>query len=119
MKARRQLPVEIRKQIKLESERYWREIEPVKRVEMAQRCLKVFLYVLNRDYGFGQKRLKAFYKKCGEFLAKADDDEVFWERIDRVIIDGYGFDELGRDFTERGKAVRVYEQHKEDKKNEN
>lgn len=73
---------------------------------MAQRCLKIFLFVLHRDYGFGKKRLTDFYNACGALLATADTNVVFWEQIDRSIVDELGFTELGRDYTERGKAVR-------------
>ena len=66
----------------------WKKIQKEKALEMAQRCLKVYLYVLNRDYG------------------TSDDNEVFWEQLDKVIIDTYGFSELGRDYTDRGKAIR-------------
>ena len=33
----------------------YRKIEGEKRREMAERCLKIFLYVLCRDYHFGRK----------------------------------------------------------------
>lgn len=58
------------------------------------------------DYGFGKKRLTDFYNRCGEFMKTSDDNDVFWEQLDRVIIDTYGFSELGRDYTDRGKAIR-------------
>jgi len=106
MKARIPLNTKVKKQVQIEVEAEWHKLEKQKSVEMAQRCLKVFLYVLNRDHGFGKKRLTEFYNRCGEFLATADSNEVFWEQVDRTIIDTYGFNELGRDYTERGKAVR-------------
>lgn len=106
MKARIPLNTKVKKQVREEVAAEWQKIQKQKSVEMAQRCLKVFLYVLNRDYGFGKKRLTNFYNRCGEFLATADSNEVFWEQIDRTIIDTYGFKELGRDYTDRGKAVR-------------
>lgn len=84
----------------------WRKIEAEGKRKMAQRCLKIFLFVLHRDYGFGKKRLTDFYNACGALLATADTNVVFWEQIDRSIVDELGFTELGRDYTERGKAVR-------------
>jgi hypothetical protein len=106
MKARIPIPNELKAAVKSEIEAEWKKIQREKSVEMAQRCLKVYLYVLNKDYGFGKKRLTEFYTRCGEFLLTADDNDVFWEQLDRVIIDTYGFKELGRDYTERGKAIR-------------
>lgn len=106
MKARIPLPNDLKSAVKTEIAAEWRKIQKEKALEMAQRCLKVYLYVLNRDYGFGKKRLTDFYNRCGEFMATADDNEVFWEQLDKVIIDTYGFNELGRDYTDRGKAIR-------------
>ncbi|MED9968580.1 MAG: hypothetical protein UFA98_01015 [Ruminococcus sp.] len=106
MKARIPLQAKVKKQVREEVAAEWQKIQKEKSVEMAQRCLKVFLYVLNRDYGFGKKRLTDFYNSCGELLATADTNEVFWEQIDRIIVDTYEFKELGRDYTYHGKAVR-------------
>ena len=84
----------------------YRKIENEKRREMAERCLKIFLYVLNRDHHFGKKRANEFYNACGNLLSKADEDEAFWEHIDRVVIDQLGITEFQRDYTVNGKAVR-------------
>ena len=106
MKARIPLPNDLKSAVKTEIAAEWKKIQKEKSLEMAQRCLKVYLYVLNRDYGFGKKRLTDFYNRCGEFMKTSDDNEVFWEQLDKVIIDTYGFSELGRDYTDRGKAIR-------------
>lgn len=84
----------------------YRKIEAEELRKMAQRCLKIYLFVLNRDFHFGKKRANNFYQACGELLATAGDDEVFWEHIDRVVIDYLGITEFERDYTVRGKAVR-------------
>ena len=84
----------------------YRKIEAEKRLEMAERCLKVNLFVLNRDHHFGKKRAQEFYHACGELLKTADHDEGFWERIDRVVIDQLEIEDFARDYTEHGKAVR-------------
>ena len=84
----------------------YRKIEAEKRYEMAERCLKIFIYVLNRDFHFGKKRANDFYKACGELLASAGEDEVFWEHVDRVVIDYLKITEFERDYTVTGKAVR-------------
>lgn len=84
----------------------YRKIEEEKRREMAERCLKIFIYVLNRDHHFGKKRANEFYEACGTLLAEAYNDEVFWEHVDKVVIDYLGMTEFGRDYTVKGKAVR-------------
>lgn len=85
----------------------YRKIEAEKRREMAERCLKIFIYVLNRDWHFGKKRVNEFYKACGKLLEEAYNDEVFWEHVDKVVIDYLEIKEFRRDYTEKGKAVRI------------
>ncbi|MBQ2474546.1 MAG: hypothetical protein II513_04300 [Ruminococcus sp.] len=84
----------------------WRKLEQRKTREMAERILKVFLCVLVEDYHFGRKRGREFYERCGNMLAEADDNPVFWEQRDRICIDYLGIVEFGRDYTYHGKAVR-------------
>ena len=84
----------------------YRKIEAQKRREMAERCLKIFLFVLNRDYHFGKKRANEFYSECGKLLESSYNDEVFWEHVDKVVIDYLEITEFERDYTVKGKAVR-------------
>lgn len=84
----------------------YRKIEDEKRREMAERCLKIFIFVLHDKYGFGPKRAKDFYNACGKLLEGSYNDEVFWEHVDRVVIDNLGLTDFQHDYTERGKAVR-------------
>ena len=107
-----------KKAIREEVLREYRKIEEIKRREMAERCLKIFIAVLHEKYGFGEKRAKRFYAECGELLSKADTDEVFWEKIDRVVIDKLGIEDFTRDYTEKNKAVRESGWY-EEKKNQN
>lgn len=79
MKARIPLPNDLKSAVKTEIAAEWKKI---------------------------QKEKSFFYNRCGEFMATADDNDVFWEQLGRVIIDTYGFSELGRDYTDRGKAIR-------------
>ena len=92
----------IHEEIELE----YKKIEAEKRREMAERILKVVFYVLSRDLHFGAKRTQRLYNSCGELLASATDDPVFWEKIDREVIDRLGLTDFTRDYTDRGKAVR-------------
>ena len=92
--------------IKQEIYAEWNKIQQHETRKMAERCLKVFLFVLNRDHHFGKKRANEFYTTCGELLKEADTNEVFWEQIDRVVIDVLGISDFGRDYTHHGKAIR-------------
>lgn len=84
----------------------WKKIEAEKKREMAERILKIFLCVLVEDYHFGKKRGREFYDRCGKMLGEADDNPVFWEQRDRIVIDYLGLEDFQRDFTVHGKAVR-------------
>ena len=44
-------------------------------------------YVLNRNFGFGSKRCLAVINGISRLSAEHDQDEIFWEHLDRVIVD--------------------------------
>ena len=44
-------------------------------------------YVLNRDFGFGSKRCLSVIGGISRLSAEHDQDEIFWEHLDRVVID--------------------------------
>lgn len=95
-----------KKAIHDELELEWKKMEARKKREMAERVLKIFLCVLVEHYGFGKKRGREFYDRCGKMLSEADDNPVFWEQRDRICIDYLGIDDFERDYTYHGKAVR-------------
>lgn len=95
-----------KKAIHDELEMEWKKLEARKKREMAERVLKIFLCVLVEHYGFGKKRGREFYDRCGKMLSEADDNPVFWEQRDKICIDYLGIDDFERDYTYHGKAVR-------------
>ena len=48
---------------------------------------KLMCYVLNRNFGFGSKRCLAVIDGISRLAAEHDHDEIFWEHLDRVIVD--------------------------------
>ena len=91
-------------EISHEIEKQWKEREEKMSVDLTRRILKTFIYVMNEKYGFGTKRLAAL---VADFTAKLDEsskDEVFWEHIDKVVIDNLGIP-FERDYTDRGRVV--------------
>lgn len=56
------------------------------------RTYKVFCYVLNRRFGFSKNRLNVMINEITELLKESETDEVFWEHLDRVIINEIGMD---------------------------
>lgn len=94
----------IKKEIQHEIDKEWETREKQINIDLTRRILKTFIYVMNEKYGFGTKRLADL---VGDFTSKLDEsskDEVFWEHIDKVVIDGLGLS-FERDYTDKGKVV--------------
>ena len=82
----------------------WKRREDELSVELTRRIIKVFIYVMNERYSFGKKRLLQLIKKKKKKLEETKTDEVFWEHIDKVVID-YLKIPLERDYTEKGRPI--------------
>ncbi|MBE6745717.1 MAG: hypothetical protein E7569_16070 [Ruminococcaceae bacterium] len=57
-----------------------------KESEILRRCLKLAFFTLNREYGFGATRLENVYEKTLQFQRENKSDPIFWEHLDRVLI---------------------------------
>lgn len=58
-----------------------------------------------KDFGFGRDRCAKALKSMTEIVEHSDTDEVFWEHIDRVVIDKLKLEFDKRDYTDNGKVV--------------
>ena len=92
---------EVLKELELE----YAKVRDREQNDFSRRVFKMVLYCLNTDFGFGVKRLARLMECFESTMEKMKDDEVFWEHIDRVVIDGLGL-QFERDYTDRGKAAR-------------
>lgn len=63
-----------------------------------RRFFKLTAVVLNDEFGFGATRLTKLLIKFNELIKESSEDEIFWEHIDRQVIDRLGFD-FERDYT--------------------
>lgn len=59
-----------------------------KEFKLINRLLKTCCYILNRDFGLGTRRLSEFLKSV--FKTLEHKDELFWEHLDKVVIDQLG-----------------------------
>ena len=91
-------------EIKFEVDKAWKQMEEQKEHELTRRILKTFIYVMHEKHGYGTKRLGALVADFTAKLNESSSDEVFWEHIDRVVIDMLGIP-FERDYTDRGKVV--------------
>lgn len=75
-----------------EAERFAEECLKNHKDGFMRRVMKVFYYCLSREYGFGKSRIKRLDELAWATMQEAQEDEAFFEHIDRVVIDELGVD---------------------------
>lgn len=107
LKAR--IPVKLKREAMAEINRLAdREYQKVKNKEindLTRRIFKTIVFALHKDFGFGRDRCAKALKSMTEIIEHSDTDEVFWEHIDRVVIDKLKLEFDRRDYTDNGKVV--------------
>lgn len=107
LKAR--IPVKLKREAMAEINRLAdREYQKVKDKEindLTRRIFKTIVFALHKDFGFGRDRCAKALKSMTEIIEHSDTDEVFWEHIDRVVIDKLKLEFEKRDYTDNGKVV--------------
>lgn len=107
MKAR--IPVKLKREAMAEINRLAdREYQKVKDKEindLTRRIFKTIVFALHKDFGFGRDRCAKALKSMTKIIEHSDTDEVFWEHIDRVVIDKLKLEFDKRDYTDNGKVV--------------
>ena len=93
-----------RKVIEQEVKKLYKENAEAERNDMTRRILKTAVCVLNEQFGFGHDRAMKFIREFTKKLEESDRDIVFWEHIDRLVIN-YLKIPFERDYTDNGKVV--------------
>ena len=93
-----------RKVIEQEVKKLYKENAEAERNDMTRRILKTAVCVLNEQFGFGHDRAMKFISEFTKKLEESDRDIVFWEHIDRLVIN-YLKIPFERDYTDNGKVV--------------
>ena len=75
------------------------------RFAFMRQIFKMFCYVLNREYGFGEKRLNIITGKVERLIHDNRGNDIFWEQLDRVVIDEIKLDFARETTNKDGKAV--------------
>jgi len=57
------------------------------REKICRRFFKLSITVLHDEFMFGTERSARFINKVSELLLQTDEDEIFWEHIDQLVID--------------------------------
>lgn len=106
MKAR--IPVNIKREAKKEILRLvnneYSKVRNKENEDITRRIFKTMMFVLKQDFGFGHDRLNKALKEMTEVIKHSSEDEVFWEHLDRVVIDQLKLP-FKRDYTEKGMVV--------------
>lgn len=53
---------------------------------------KLLIYTLHTEFGFGEKRLKQMFDAVTAQVENMRDDPIFWNRVDRDVIENLHFD---------------------------
>lgn len=75
------------------------------RIAITRRLFKTMIAVLHNEFGFGHDRALKAINAMTKMIEHSDEDEVFWEHIDRIVIDELGIPFDRRDYTDNGKVV--------------
>lgn len=91
-------------EVEIEVKKKWEEVEQEKSTDITRRVLKTMIYVLNTEYGYGNKRIARLFNSFTKMLENSNKDEVYWEHIDRVVINNLGLP-FERDYTNNGQVI--------------
>ena len=53
--------------------------------EHTRRSIKIFCVALHQTFGFGRDRIAKVLTEIDELSKERDDDEIFWNHIDRLL----------------------------------
>lgn len=93
--------------------REYKKVAAEERDEMARRIIKTMIFCLNQEFGFGVGRCARVFRAFTEHMDTSKDDEVYWEHIDRVVIDQMKLP-FERDYTDRGKVATKNRRRKDE-----
>lgn len=91
-------------EVEIEVKKAWEKVEEEKTIDITRRVLKTIIYTLNTEYGYGIKRISRLFNSFTKMLEESRKDEVYWEHIDRVVIEKLGLP-FERDYTNNGQVI--------------
>ena len=91
-------------EVEIEVKKAWEKVEEEKTIDITRRVLKTIIYKLNTEYGYGIKRISRLFNSFTKMLEESSKDEVYWEHIDRVVIEKLGLP-FERDYTNNGQVI--------------
>lgn len=103
MKVRMPLSCAQQKRIHDDMVREYHKVAEQERNDITRRICKTFLCTLNVKFGWGVLRCSRLFTEFSKMLDNSSKDEVYWEHIDRIVIDQMGLP-FERDYTERSRV---------------
>ena len=91
-------------EVEIEVKKAWEKVEEEKTIDITRRVLKTIIYKLNTEYGYGIKRISRLFNSFTKMLEESSKDEVYWEHIDRIVIEKLGLP-FERDYTNNGQVI--------------
>ena len=91
-------------EVEIEVKKAWEKVEEEKTIDITRRVLKTIIYTLNTEYGYGIKRISRLFNSFTKMLEESNKDEVYWEHIDRVVVNKLGLP-FERDYTNNGQVI--------------
>ena len=91
-------------EVEIEVKKAWEKVEEEKTIDITRRVIKTIIYKLNTEYGYGIKRISRLFNSFTKMLEESNKDEVYWEHIDRVVVDKLGLP-FERDYTNNGQVI--------------
>ena len=91
-------------EVEIEVKKAWEKVEEEKTIDITRRVLKTIIYTLNTEYGYGIKRISRLFNSFTKMLENSNNDEVYWEHIDRVVVNKLGLP-FERDYTNNGQVI--------------
>lgn len=74
--------------------------------EALTRFLKVNCMILHDDFGFGQQRLAKFIELISKVMGENKGNEIFWDKVDEIVIDNLRLPFEREDYEEREQAMK-------------
>lgn len=99
-------------EVEIEVKKAWEKVEEEKTIDITRRVLKTIIYTLNTEYGYGIKRISRLFNSFTKMLEESNKDEVYWEHIDRVVVEKLGLP-FERDYTNNGQVISESRYNKE------
>ena len=91
-------------EVEIEVKKAWEKVEEEKTIDITRRVLKTIIYTLNTEYGYGIKRISRLFNSFTKMLENSNNDAVYWEHIDRVVVNKLGLP-FERDYTNNGQVI--------------